>query len=50
MSAENLIKLAASKGYSIGRAKSGVYYYGAGANTQHFTGSWPAFVAFVKAL
>lgn len=50
MTAQKLIELAASKGYRIGRAKPGVYYYGSGATEQTFVGSWSEFVKLVQTL
>lgn len=51
MSAQNLISLASSKGYRIGRKHSGVYYYGAwNTELSFFKGTWSEFVGFVKSL
>jgi hypothetical protein len=50
MSAQNLITLAAAKGYSIGRRKPGLYYYGRNGIEQTFAGSWSEFVKLIQAL
>jgi hypothetical protein len=54
MSAKNLIALASSKGYAIGRNKPGQYRYGFHDNgtqvEKSFNGTWAQFVKFVKEL
>ena len=50
MSAQDLITLAVAKGYSIGRRKPGLYYYGRNGAEQTFAGSWSEFVKLIQAL
>lgn len=54
MSAKDLIKMATSKGYSVGRNHSNSYRYGATENGKHvereFVGKWSDFCKFMKGI
>ena len=54
MNARNLITLAESKGYSVGRNHPGQYRYANTEGGKHvertFDGKWHQFVAFMRAL
>jgi hypothetical protein len=50
VNANELISLAISKGFSIGRYKKGIYYITKNGKDEYFNGTWSQFVKYVKAI